>query len=244
MRLTRIAGPAGPVHAIEIEGAWVPCEDPYLAFAEGRHPEPTGEPVTDAVPLAPCAPTVVVGIAQNGQDAPSPVQAWLKSPRTVVASGTTVPLRRGVGRNDIEGEVAVVVGRPSDGLTAANAHEYVLGVTAVNDVSNPARASSDPRNFEGKGGIAYTPLGPWIETEADLDDVPLHVDIDGVARARTSSAELPASIADCLAYVASWIELGPGDVIMTGAPHSAFAVEPGAHVEITVAGIPLVTTCS
>ncbi len=65
------------------------------------------------------------------------------------------------------------------------------------------------------------------------------------ASARSSPAvtSLPASIAECLAYVARWVPLGPGDVIMTGAPKSAFEAAPGDLVEITVAGARLVTPC-
>ena len=71
--------------------------------------------------LAPSEPQVVVGIAQNGPDHPSPVQAWLKSPRTVVASGTAVTLRRDAGTPVAEGEIAVVIARGTAGLTVQNA---------------------------------------------------------------------------------------------------------------------------
>ncbi|MFD2792762.1 fumarylacetoacetate hydrolase family protein [Promicromonospora vindobonensis] len=246
MRIARIATTTGPTYVRADGDSYVPCEDPFVAFAAGRDPRPTGAapvPAAQAEVLAPCEPRLVVGIAQNGPDAPLPVQAWLKSPRTVVPSGTGVRLRRDVGRVIAEGEVAVVIGRPTEGLDVRNAHEYVLGVTAVNDVTNPDRNAVDVRNFEGKGGAGYTPLGPFLETDIDLDRVDLHVAINGEERAATGSHELPSSIAACLAYVASWVELGPGDVVMTGAPHSHFAVVPGDLVEITVAGARLVTPC-
>lgn len=246
MRIARIATAAGPTYALADGDTYLACEDPFAAFAAGREPRPTGAapvPAAQAEVLAPCEPRVLVGIAQNGPDAPLPVQAWLKSPRSVVPSGTGVRLRRGVGRVIAEGEVAVVIGRPTEGLDVHNAHEYVLGVTAVNDVTNPDRNAVDVRNFEGKGGAGYTPLGPFLETGVDLDRVDLRVVINGTERASTGSHELPSSVAACLAYVASWVELGPGDVVMTGAPHSHFAVVPGDLVEITVAGARLVTPC-
>jgi 2-keto-4-pentenoate hydratase/2-oxohepta-3-ene-1,7-dioic acid hydratase in catechol pathway len=244
MRLARIASAAGVVHATPAaDGAWQPVTDPYDALLLGIAPSPVGEPVADAVLLAPAAPTLIVGIAQPDAQG-SPLGGWLKSPRSVVASGTEVIARRDAGRTVIEGEVAVVIGRDTAGLTAQNAHEYVLGVTAVNDVSSPDRAAIDVRNFEAKGGAGYTPLGPWIETEADLERTALTVAIDGEVRVETGSHELPASVAESLAYVAHWTPLGPGDIVMTGAPRSAFPVDIGPEgtlVEITVAGIPLVT---
>lgn len=241
MRITRLRHADGAVvHARWTGGSWTPIEDPYDAFAAGRRPADLGGTVVGE-PLAPSAPLVVVGIAQNGPGHDSPVQAWLKSPRTVVASGESVSLRRDAGTTVAEGEVAVVIGRDTDGLTAANAHEYVLGVTAVNDLSSPDRSASDPRNFEPKAGDGYTPLGPWIDTVADLDDVALALRVDGVLVAEAGSRSLPVAIRDCLAYVTGWMRLGPGDIVMTGAPVAQAPIVPGAVVEVEVAGMRLVT---
>lgn len=219
----------------------VPIGSPFAAFASGTLPVDTGAPRGDAVLLAPADPGVLVGIAQNGPDHVAPVQAWLKSPRTVVASGVAVRLRRDAGRTVAEGEIAVVIGRDTAGLTAQTAERYVLGVTAVNDLSSPDRATVDVRNFESKSGIGYTPLGPWIDTAADIDRVALRLEIDGAAVAETDAAALPVPIRDCLAYVASWTPLGPGDVVMMGAPFSAGEVRPGQRMDVVAGAVRLTT---
>lgn len=240
MRLGRIASAGGPRWVRQTAEGLIPISDPFAAFAQGQAPHDAGE-VVDGTVIAPVDPVVIIGIAQNGPEHVSPVQAWLKSPRTVVGGGAEVVLRRDAGGQVAEGEIAVVIGRPTHGLTASNAHEYVLGVTAVNDLSSPERAAFDPRNFESKSGEGYTPLGPWVDTAAGIDDVRLQVKVDGRPVAETGSRELPISIRDCLAYVAAWSPLGPGDVVMTGAPHSQAPVRPGQIVTVTVAGIELVT---
>lgn len=240
MRIGRVMTADG-IRWVRASGpALVPIVDPFLAFAAGRMPADAGEAVEGAI-LAPVDPLVVVGIAQNGPGHASPVQAWLKSPRTVVASGAEVVLRRDAGAAVAEGEICVVVGRSTHGLTAENAHEYVLGVTAVDDLSSPDRTEWDPRNFESKSGEGYTPLGPWIQTDAGIDDVPLSIAVDGVVVAATGSRELPMSIRECLAYLARWSPLGPGDIVMTGAPHTQAPVRPGQTVTVQVAGVELVT---
>ncbi|VXB15376.1 2-keto-4-pentenoate hydratase [Microbacterium sp. 8M] len=239
MLLGRILTADGVVPARREGDGWVRIEDPYAAFAEGRVPADLG-PVQGEV-QAPAESMVVVGIAQNGPGHASPVQAWLKSPRSVVGSAVPVRLRRDAGATVAEGEIAVVIGRRTDGLTAANAHTYVLGITAVNDLSSPERAVLDPRNFESKSGDGYTPLGPWIDTELDLDDVALAVEVDGEIVATTGASALPVPIRDCLAYVAAWSTLGPGDVVMTGAPYSQAPVRPGQTVAVTVGGVRLET---
>jgi len=232
----------GAVHHVRWHGGRaIAIEDPYVAFAAGRKPADVGGAVVDGQLLAPADPRVVVGIAQNGPGHPAPVQAWLKSPRTVVGSGETVTLRRDAGTTVAEGEIAVVIGRDTAGLTVANAADYVLGVTAVDDLSSPDRGDLDPRNFESKAGEGYTPLGPWIDTDAGLTGIPLVLRVGGDDVARTGSDELPVPIAECLAYVATWARMGPGDIVMMGAPFSNAPVAPGQTIEVSVAGIRLIT---
>jgi len=237
MLIGRIRNADG-VHWVDGDRSLV--EDPFAALAAGRAPAVLG-PRVDGEQLPAADPAVIVGIAQNGPAHPSPVQAWLKSPRTVIASGSEVVLRRDAGTAVAEGEICVVMGAATSGLTVENAHEYVLGVTAVNDLSSPDRGVADPRNFESKSGVGYTPLAAWIDTDAGIDDVALAVEVDGVRVAETGSRELPMAIRECLAYVALWTPLGPGDLVMTGAPHSQSPVSPGQTVTIRVAGVELVT---
>ncbi|MDF2992121.1 MAG: 2-keto-4-pentenoate hydratase/2-oxohepta-3-ene,7-dioic acid hydratase [Microbacterium sp.] len=240
-RIARVQTPDG-ARTVRLDGdALIPIDDPYAAFGRAAEPAAAGGAVQGTL-LAPCVPTVVVGIAQNGPGHPSPVQAWLKSPRTVTGPDRTVSLRRDAGTTVAEAEVAVVIGRDTTGLTADTAHEYVLGITAVNDLSSPDRAVADPRNFESKSGEGYTPLGPWIDTSIDLDDdVSVRLIVEGETVADTSSGRYPMSMRACLAYVAGWTTLGPGDVIMMGAPFSASPIRPGATVEVAVGDLRLRT---
>lgn len=222
----------------------VPISLPDDGGDAGGGPRDTAAARPDAEMIAPAAPLVLVGIAQNGPGHPAPVQAWLKSPRTIVPSGRTVRLRRDAGQSVAEGEIAVVIGRDCTGLTAATAERFVRGVTAVNDLSSPDRTQIDVRNFESKSGVGYTPLGPWIDTRADIDRVALRLEIDGAVAARTDAAALPVPIRECLAYVASWTTLGPGDVVMTGAPFTAAPIQPGQRVDVVVGDVRLTTPTS
>lgn len=223
---------------------WVrPAGDAFMVIPDpftGQGSPGDGSIVTGTL-AAPVDPVVLIGLAQNGPDAPSPVQAWLKNPRSVVASGLGVTVRRDAGRTVAEAEIAIVIGRDTTGLTAATAHEYVLGVTAVNDLSSPDRTAFDPRNFEGKSGDGYTPLGPWIDTAASIDELAVSLILDDVEVAADDAASLPVSIRDALAYVTGWARLGPGDVIMAGAPRTAREVSAGANVGVRVGAVLLET---
>lgn len=241
MRIARIKTSAGPQHAVERNGNWDHIVDP---FAESL--SYTGGSISgaEAVFLAPVRPSVVLGIAHNRtlNNHPLPIQAWHKSVHTVAAPGAEVSAARGRGTVNVEGELAVVIGKSSTELTADNALEHVLGFTCVNDVTNVDQGAVDERNFQGKAGTNYTPLGPWIETDIpDPDFVGIDVWVNGVVKAKSGSFNLPSSVIDCLVYVTSWLTLEPGDVVMTGAPGTAVTVQPGDSVDVVLGGIGTLT---
>ena len=44
MRIARIVAPEGPRYASPRANAWVPCTDPFEAFAAGHVPNPQANP--------------------------------------------------------------------------------------------------------------------------------------------------------------------------------------------------------
>ncbi len=143
-----------------------------------------------------------------------------------------------MGTVNVEGELAVVIGRDTKGITVETAFDYAQGYTVVNDVTNVDRNALDEKTFEGKGGLGYTPMGPWIETELDdPEQVAITVTINGVVKAECGTFNQPSTVAESIVYVARWVPLGPGDVIMSGSPNTFVAVTPGDTVEITLSGI-------
>ncbi|MDP9985884.1 2-keto-4-pentenoate hydratase/2-oxohepta-3-ene-1,7-dioic acid hydratase in catechol pathway [Arthrobacter oryzae] len=237
MRIARINTAAGAQHAVERDGTWHHVSDPFeapLCYTGDATPH------EEAVFLAPVAPAVVIGIGHNRtlNDHPLPIQAWHKSVHTVASPEDAIVAARDRGIVHAEGELAVVIGKTATDLTAENALEHVLGYTCVNDVTNVDQNALDERNFQGKAGVNYTPLGPWIETELpDPEQAAIDVHVNGTARARSGTFNLPSSVVECLTYVTSWLTLEPGDVVMTGAPGTAVPVEPGDRVDIVVEGI-------
>ncbi|MBT2248832.1 fumarylacetoacetate hydrolase family protein [Arthrobacter sp. BHU FT2] len=242
MRIARISTPTGPQHAVDDAGTWAHIVDPFeepLRYTGGSTPH------GDAELLSPVAPAMVLGIGHNLtlNEHPLPLQAWHKSVHTVAAPGEEIVAARSRGTVNAEGELAVVIGKTAAGLTAENALEHVLGYTCVNDVTNVDQGAVDERNFQGKSGVNYTPLGPWIETSLpDPEQAGIEVRVNGVARAQSGTFNLPSTVVDCLVYVTSWLTLEPGDIVMTGAPGTAVPVKPGDLVDIAVEGIGTLTS--
>jgi len=114
-----------------------------------------------------------------------------------------------------------VIGRDTKGITVANAFHYVMGWT----ITNVDRNTIDEKIFQGKGGIGYTPLGPWVETELNHPD---DVTINGEIRAASgTTCRLPSRKASSTSPTVS--RSASGDVVITGAPNTAVPVKPTRH---------------
>ena len=236
MRLARIAHARGTDHALLEDGTAHLIADP---FSTGGRIRPLGGRVDlgAARLLAPTQPRTVVGMAHNTgeEDRRRPPQAFLKPARTVIGPEENVPLPEGAGHVEAEAELAVVLAESPAGHTADTLHRAVLGYTLADDVTSRDLQAEDPLWTSAKGQAGFTPLGPWIETDLSLrqaDDVRLGLSVDG-ATGQGSTAHLARGVAEVLLHLAGYLPLGPGDVVLTGAPGPPLPLRPGCRVRIS-----------
>ena len=124
----------------------------------------------------------VVGIGRNyqpksqraNQDGPG---VFLKSPTAVIAQGEPIVYPR-IGQKVIyEGELAIIIGRPAKHVSVGEALQYVLGYTISNDVTALEFTTRDDSlfgiNHKGKYFDSFLPLGPWVETDLDGNNLRL-----------------------------------------------------------------------
>lgn len=236
MRIARIDTADGPRTVVADGTDWAVVVDafaPELVLTGERHAQ------DDAALLAPVTPRVVWGMLHNtGPDERAlPPQAFQKSSRTVVGPGAPIVVDARHGDHVGECELALVVGRTCRNVTPDEAPAHVLGWTIGNDVTIPALGTVDVTRTQAKNGDGFTPLGPWIETDLDALAVGLIAEADGV-RTHASTTDLLAwNPFEALSHLSQYLTLGPGDVLLTGAPHTSFPLTPGTVVTCRVAGI-------
>ncbi|HOZ59279.1 MAG TPA: fumarylacetoacetate hydrolase family protein [Nakamurella multipartita] len=236
MRIARIATADGPRSVLADGPDWIEIADP---FAGTLRPTGPRHPAATATLLAPARPLVVLGMAHNGApgDRDRPRQAFLKSPRTVVGPGDSIVVDDDLGQINVECELAVVIRRPCRHLTADQVPDAILGFTVGNDVTAVDQIALDEKLTQAKNGDGFTPLGPWLETDLDSADVPMSVRINGRTVASASTRQLAWDITEQLVYLTRYLPLGPGDVVLTGAPGTFHPVKPGDLVEVALGGI-------
>jgi 2-keto-4-pentenoate hydratase/2-oxohepta-3-ene-1,7-dioic acid hydratase in catechol pathway len=136
-----------------------------------------------------------------------------------------------------EGELVVVIGRQAKHLSAAEAMSCVFGFTIGNDVSERTWQRGDRTFWRGKNTDTFKPMGPWIETNADLDTMETIVRLNGVENLRFKTNDMIFDIPTYIAAITRYITLFPGDVIWMGTDGTSPDLQHGDVVEVEITGI-------
>ncbi len=202
-------------------------------------------PLGDAHLLAPVAPTKVVcvglnyrtHIAEMGHDTPTEPVIFVKPSTSVIGPNQPVALPEGVGRVDYEGELGVVIGRRTHRASRHQAAENVLGLCCGNDVTARDLQKIDGQWTRAKGFDGFCPLGPWVATDVEPDDLLLETLVNGriVQSARTS--DMLFHPYELVSFVSHVMTLVPGDVVLTGTPGGIGPLTVGDVVEVRIEGV-------
>lgn len=122
---------------------------------------------------------------------------------------------------DYEAELAFVIGRRCRHVSEEDALQAVGGYLVCNDVSVRDWQKRSPTFTLGKSFDTHGPIGPWITTADEVPDpqgLTLHLQVNGVERQRTSTADMIYGVAQQIAYLSTVMTLEPGDLFATGTP--------------------------
>jgi len=132
---------------------------------------------------------------------------------------------------DWELELGVIIGRRCQGVSEADALQYVAGYTVVNDISdrvfrpNPGRNQRPKDSFfdwqHGKWHDTFCPMGPCVLPADDCPDpqsLKMTLKVNGQIEQDASTGDMVFPVAAVVSFVSSFVTLEPGDVISTGTP--------------------------
>ena len=223
--------PGGPATMGQLLAAGDPALGALRAAADPDRIAEHGAPLDDLELLAPVPrPGKVVGIGRNyrehvgeeGSDPPPAPLVFAKWPTSVVGDGAEIRWDPGLtGQVDWEAELGVVIGRRARRVAEAEALDYVLGYTCLNDVSARDIQFGDGQWVRGKSLDTFCPMGPALLTADEIGDpqdlgIGCLVGAERVQDARTS--QMYFGVAAIVSYCSRSFTLEPGDVIATGTP--------------------------
>lgn len=136
-----------------------------------------------------------------------------------------------------EGELAVVIGRKAKNLGEADALSCVFGYTIGNDVSERSWQKADRTFWRSKNTDTFKPMGPWIETDVDLDSLVTTVRLNGTPRTTFRTNDMLFGIARFIATMTQYLTLWPGDVMWMGTDGASPDLRHGDVVEVEISGI-------
>ena len=195
--------------------------------------------------LAPCLPSKIICLGLNYRShieemklpIPTMPLIFLKPSTAAIGPDGKIILPRGWKRIDYEGELGVVIGKKAKDVPEEEAKEYVLGYTCFNDVSDRHAQAADGQWTRAKGYDTFAPIGPWIETEANPDNLQLETYLNGELRQSASTSDLIFGISKLINFISGVMTLLPGDVIATGTPSGVGPINPGDAVEVKIENI-------
>ena len=247
-RIYRIEYEGAPRYALEQDGQWRLVEgDIFGQHSAGETIAATGHKL-----LAPVLPSKIVCVGLNYKDhaaeqnKPLPAEPllFIKPSTSVIGPGDAIVLPDGIGRVDHEAEAAVVIGRRATRVSEAEALDYVLGITCVNDVTARELQNKGAGYTRAKGFDTFAPVGPCIVQGLDYTSAAgLRVEgaVNGVTRQSSSTRELIFRIPMLIAYITTNMTLLPGDIICTGTPPGIGPLHAGDTVTVTVEGVGALT---
>jgi 2-keto-4-pentenoate hydratase/2-oxohepta-3-ene-1,7-dioic acid hydratase in catechol pathway len=130
-----------------------------------------------------------------------------------------------------------VIGRLARGVRAEEAFKYILGYTCGNDVTLRDLQKTDDQWARAKGFDGSAPLGPWVETDLDPNDVIVRTRLNGEIRQQASTADMVFGVATLIEYTTAFMTLLPGDVLLAGTPEGVGKLADGDVVEVEVEGV-------
>jgi 2-keto-4-pentenoate hydratase/2-oxohepta-3-ene-1,7-dioic acid hydratase in catechol pathway len=243
MKFVRFATPEGGSWG-RIDGDVIRELDgpPYLAHKEtgrtqlSRHAEL----------LAPVVPKKILGVMMNyagllqkypnvGSEPPTEPSFFHKAVSALAGPEDPIVLEPGTHDNVlIEAEMAIVIGKTAKSVEQADALNYVFGLTIVNDVTDATMTGSGVAR--GKSFDTFCPVGPYLVTELEPNELSVRASLNGEEKVRGSTAEMVFSTEAIISTISHVMTLEPGDLIHTGTPGIEL-IKPGDLIEIEIEGL-------
>jgi 2-keto-4-pentenoate hydratase/2-oxohepta-3-ene-1,7-dioic acid hydratase in catechol pathway len=209
--------------------------------------EYTGERVAmkDVKLLAPVVPSKIVCIGKNyaahaaeiGEEVPDEPLIFLKPSTSIVGPGEAIVLPWQSEHVDLECELTIVIGKITKNIEQEDVDAHIWGYTIANDVTARDLQFEDGQWARSKGFDTFCPLGPWIETDFDVESATLESRINGEVIQHADTTDMVFNVREIVSHVSKNMTLLPGDIILTGSPAGITPIKNGDIIECEIEGI-------
>ena len=125
------------------------------------------------------------------------------------------------GSVDYEGELGVVISKTARRIAKNDWQDYVFGYVIINDVTSRELQKKHNQWTIGKGLDTFGPMGPYIVTKDEIDDLPsmqIQTLVNDEVRQQAQVRDLIFDIPTLIETLTLTGTLLAGDIIATGTP--------------------------
>ncbi|MBL0181524.1 MAG: fumarylacetoacetate hydrolase family protein [Chitinophagaceae bacterium] len=174
---------------------------------------------------------------------------FFKATSAIVGPNDDLIIPKNSVKTDWEVELAVVISKKASYVDEGEALNYVAGYLLHNDYSEREfQLERSGQWVKGKSCDTFAPLGPWLATPDEIDDVNglrLWLTVNGKMMQDGNTKNLVFGIPHLVSYVSQFMTLLPGDIISTGTPAGVglgqkpnpVYIKPGDVIELGIDGL-------
>lgn len=159
---------------------------------------------------------------ETGAEPPKNPVLFNKSVHCIVGPNDNVVIPKGSEKLDHEVEIAFVIGKKAKKVKEEEAQDYIFGYCICNDISERDwQKNKGGQWVKGKSGDTFGPLGPYLVTHDEIEDIQnlnLSLDVNGKRHQTGNTKQMIFNFNFLIAHISSFITLMPGDIVTTGTP--------------------------
>ena len=159
---------------------------------------------------------------ESGMEIPAVAELFSKATSAICGPDDDIVKPLGSTRLDWEVELGLIIGSHTAYVTKEEAMERIAGYCIVNDVSERSFQFDYGTQWDkGKGCDTFGPIGPWLVTRDEIDnvlDLNLWLDVNGKRYQDGNTRTMIFDPAYIVSYLSRFMSLQPGDIISTGTP--------------------------
>jgi 2-keto-4-pentenoate hydratase/2-oxohepta-3-ene-1,7-dioic acid hydratase in catechol pathway len=175
--------------------------------------------------------------AEIGEEVPDEPLIFLKPSTSIVGPGEAIVLPWQSEHVDLECELTIVIGKITKNIEQEDVDAHIWGYTIANDVTARDLQFEDGQWARSKGFDTFCPLGPWIETDFEVESATLESRINGEVIQHADTTDMVFNIREIVSHVSKNMTLLPGDIILTGSPAGITPIKNGDIIECEIEGI-------
>ena len=189
--------------------------------------------ISDETRIGACVsnPQKFIGIGLNytehanetNSDTPKEPIVFFKSNSSISGPNDNVYLPKDSLKSDWEVELGVIIGKEGKNISKKKSMDHIFGYCIVNDISEREYQleRSNGQWDKGKAFDTFGPLGPFIVTKDEIDnvqDLNLELKLNEKVMQSSNTKNMIFTVEYIISYLSFFMTLKPGDIITTGTP--------------------------